>query len=51
MRALLLVVVSFFAGMADDVRAQATTRPACDGVCGVLQTIAPVTERQEWTPL
>jgi outer membrane lipoprotein SlyB len=30
---------------------QSTQRPPCDGACGVIQTIAPVTERQEWTPL
>jgi outer membrane lipoprotein SlyB len=31
--------------------AQSTQRPPCDGACGVIQSIAPVTERQEWTPL
>ena len=31
--------------------AQSTQRPSCDGACGVIQSIAPVTERQEWTPL
>lgn len=26
-------------------------RPGCAGACGVIQSMAPVTERQEWSPL
>jgi len=31
--------------------AQASPRPVCNGVCGTVQEIAPVAERQVWTPL
>jgi outer membrane lipoprotein SlyB len=31
--------------------AQASPRPECNGVCGTVQQIAPVAERQGWTPL
>jgi outer membrane lipoprotein SlyB len=33
------------------VLAQGAPRPGCDGNCGIIQSIIPVTERQEWTPL
>ena len=46
---LVLAVVSLLA--AASVFAQGAVRPACDGVCGVVQSIAPVQERQVWTPL
>jgi len=36
---------------AADALAQGAVRPGCDGVCGVIQTIVPVAERQEWAPL
>ncbi|MFO1316769.1 MAG: hypothetical protein U1F58_14320 [Burkholderiales bacterium] len=32
-------------------RSQGPTRPACDGVCGVIQSMTPVDERQQWSPL
>lgn len=31
--------------------AQAPKRPVCDGVCGVIQSMVPVEERQQWSPL
>jgi outer membrane lipoprotein SlyB len=43
-----LLSLSLASGQAS---AQATPRPACDGACGVIEAIAPVAERQVWTPL
>ena len=42
------VVLAFTSTHAD---AQSSQRPPCEGACGVIQSIAPVTERQVWTPL
>jgi outer membrane lipoprotein SlyB len=50
-RAIFLAVPAALALVATMAFAQSTQRPPCDGVCGVIQSIAPVTERQEWTPL
>ncbi|MET0207440.1 MAG: hypothetical protein ABW220_00275 [Burkholderiaceae bacterium] len=36
---------------AGDGAAQTAPRPGCNGACGVIQSIAPVAERQVWTPL
>jgi len=35
----------------EPARAQGSVRPACNGVCGVIQSMVPVDERQVWTPL
>lgn len=51
MHALLVTVAISFALAAADVLAQGAVRPQCDGVCGVIQSIVPVTERQDWSPL
>lgn len=50
MRALLAAFLSLLLGEGEAF-AQATPRGNCDGVCGVIQQIAPVAERQVWTPL
>ena len=31
--------------------AQGAVRPTCNGACGVIQSIVPVAERQDWSPL
>jgi outer membrane lipoprotein SlyB len=52
MRALRTLAAVLLASIAIQVAAQgAPKHPPCDGVCGVIQTIAPVAERQVWTPL
>lgn len=51
MRALLASATAVLALAAAGALAQGAQRPGCDGTCGVIQSIAPVTERQEWTPL
>jgi outer membrane lipoprotein SlyB len=48
MRDLLVAVVVALACIAADARAQGT--PPC-AACGVVQAIAPVSERAEWQPL
>ncbi|MFO1311445.1 MAG: hypothetical protein U1F41_05200 [Burkholderiales bacterium] len=50
MRALLAAFFSLLLGDGEAL-AQATPRGNCGGVCGVIQQIAPVDERQVWTPL
>ncbi len=50
MRALLAAFFSLLLGEGEAL-AQASPRGNCDGVCGVIQQIAPVAERQVWTPL
>ncbi|MFO1414487.1 MAG: hypothetical protein U1F10_11415 [Burkholderiales bacterium] len=50
MRALLLAAVSLLAAVHAWAQG-APQRPPCDGTCGVVQSIAPVTERQVWSPL
>ncbi|MFO1325349.1 MAG: hypothetical protein U1F15_14985 [Burkholderiales bacterium] len=48
----LLAVTVVWTLVAGDASAQgAPKRPPCNGVCGVVQGIAPVAERQAWTPL
>jgi len=50
MRALLAaLLLLLLAG--GEALAQASPRPVCNGVCGTVQEIAPVAERQVWTPL
>ena len=52
MHALLIAVAICVALVAAaNVLAQGAVRPQCDGACGVIQSIVPVTERQHWTPL
>ena len=50
MRALLAALSIFMLGQGEAL-AQSSPRPVCNGVCGTVQQIAPVTERQVWTPL
>ena len=50
-RAFVVAASAALAFVAAGVFAQGQQRPPCDGACGVIQSIAPVTERQEWTPL
>jgi outer membrane lipoprotein SlyB len=50
MRALLIALLAFVLGEGSAL-AQSTPRGACTGACGVIQSIAPVAERQVWTPL
>ena len=50
MRALLAALFSLLLGDGEAL-AQAQQRGTCDGICGVIQQIAPVAERQVWTPL
>jgi len=50
MRALLAALLLLLLG-AGEALAQASPRPVCNGVCGTVQEIAPVAERQVWTPL
>lgn len=51
MHALLIVAAISFALAAANVSAQGAMRPKCEGACGVIQSIVPVTERQDWSPL
>ena len=51
MHALLITVAISLALAAANVLAQGAVRPKCDGACGVIQSIVPVTERQDWSPL
>ncbi|HTP97887.1 MAG TPA: hypothetical protein VMN56_01090 [Casimicrobiaceae bacterium] len=53
MRALLAALLALVLGDGDALAQgqQSTRRPPCNGVCGVIQTIVPVQERQVWTPL
>jgi len=50
MRALLVALMTLvlFAG---EAVAQSSPRPPCNGVCGTVQQVTPVAERQVWTPL
>jgi outer membrane lipoprotein SlyB len=50
MRALLAALFCLVLGQGEAL-AQASPRPVCNGVCGTVQEIAPVAERQVWTPL
>ena len=50
MRVLLAALLTLVLGN-DDAFAQASPKPVCNGVCGTIQQIAPVSERQVWTPL
>jgi outer membrane lipoprotein SlyB len=50
MRALLAALFALLVGEGDAL-AQSAPRPGCTGPCGVIQSIAPVAERQVWTPL
>ena len=50
MRALLAALFSLLLGDGEAL-AQGSQRPVCDGVCGTIQQISPVAERQVWTPL
>jgi outer membrane lipoprotein SlyB len=50
MRALLVALFPLLLGNGEAL-AQASPRPACNGVCGTVQDVAPVSERQVWTPL
>lgn len=50
MRALIAALLALLLGDGDAL-AQASPRPVCNGVCGTIQQINPVTERQVWTPL
>ena len=49
--AVLLLCAGVLLAAAAGARAQGASRPACDGVCGVIQSMAPVEERQQWSPL
>jgi outer membrane lipoprotein SlyB len=54
MRALATAALVALALAAPDANSQGApppARPHCDGACGVIQSIVPVTERKEWTPL
>ena len=51
MRALFAAAASLEFAAGGALAQGAPQRPPCDGTCGVIQSIAPVTERQEWTPL
>ena len=50
MRALTAALLCLLLGQGEAL-AQASPRPVCNGVCGTVQEIAPVAERQVWTPL
>jgi len=50
MRARLAALLFVLLG-AGEALAQASPRPVCNGVCGTVQEVAPVAERQVWTPL
>ena len=50
MRALLPALLFVLLGNGEAL-AQASPRPVCNGVCGTVQEVAPVAERQVWTPL
>ena len=50
MRALLAALLILLLGNVAAL-AQSSPKPVCNGVCGTVQEIAPVAERQVWTPL
>jgi outer membrane lipoprotein SlyB len=50
MRALLAALLALLLGDGE-VFAQGSPKPVCNGVCGTIQQISPVAERQVWTPL
>ena len=50
MRVLLVALFCLLLGDGEAL-AQGSPRPVCNGVCGTIQQIAPVAERQVWTPL
>ena len=50
MRALLAALLVLLLGNGHAL-GQASPRPVCSGACGIIQQIAPVAERQVWTPL
>jgi outer membrane lipoprotein SlyB len=51
MRALLVALFPIVIGSGAAVAQSTPQRPPCPGVCGTIQQIAPVAERQVWTPL
>lgn len=51
MRYALIAIVVVLLSVPGITYAQGAPRPGCNGACGVIQTIAPVDERQVWTPL
>lgn len=51
LRAILAFLVALFLGEGEALAQGAPKRPPCDGVCGVIQSIAAAAERQVWTPL
>lgn len=48
---LVIAVLAALLGAPGESAAQSAPRPGCAGTCGVVQSIAPVAERQVWTPL
>ena len=50
-RAAAAVLCACAAFAAAGALAQGGARGGCDGVCGVIQSIGPVEERQQWSPL
>lgn len=50
MRARLAALLLLLLGNGEAL-AQSSPRPVCNGVCGTIQQVAPVAERQVWTPL
>jgi outer membrane lipoprotein SlyB len=51
MRALPVAMFLLVLGTGAAVAQSTPQRPPCNGVCGTIQQIAPVAERQVWTPL
>ena len=51
MRALPVALFLLSIGSGVAVAQSTPQRPPCPGVCGTIQQIAPVAERQVWTPL
>ena len=50
MRAFVAALFALLVGEGEAL-AQSAPRPGCNGPCGVILSIAPVAERQVWTPL
>ena len=51
MRALLIALFLPMLGSGAAEAQSTPQRPPCPGVCGTIQQVAPVAERQVWTPL
>ncbi|MCC6198548.1 MAG: hypothetical protein IT518_29210 [Burkholderiales bacterium] len=49
--AVFVFLAALAVGGGDALAQGAPKRPPCNGTCGVIQSIAPVAERQVWTPL